>query len=305
MRECLQHRMRPVAWRALTFALTLACAPALGLDRGSPATPLPIPPSGVIGMQDAYFAPEFWIARTRAADQVLMTPTAIQARNARLLQVDDSMHDLSALPATLDRRRVAGWIDDLASAPSKPLWDEAGKPVPKATLDAIVASRAIDAIPASQPTRFGMVVQRTALRAFPTDLRVFNRQGETHIDRFQESALFPGDSVAIVHASSDAKWLFIVSERYAAWVAADAIAEGERATVLAYATRAPYRIVTGAKPRTGRSRIHEAYGCWPFTGLSGGRFASGMRTPMSSCSSDRRGSSRVNTVRGLAPVTMR
>lgn len=250
MRECLQHRMRPVTWRALTLSLALACAPAIALDRGSSAMPLQIPPSGVIGMQDAYFSPEFWIARTQAADQVLMTPAAIQARNARLLQVDDSMHDLSALPATLDRRRVAGWIDDLASAPSKPLWDEAGKPVPKATLDAIVASRAMEAIPASQPTRFGIVVQRTALRAFPTDLRVFNRQGETDIDRFQESALFPGDPVAIVHTSTDAKWLFVVSARYAAWVAADAIAEGDRATVLGYATRSPQRIVTGAKPRT-------------------------------------------------------
>jgi cell wall-associated NlpC family hydrolase len=95
-----------------------------------------------------------------------------------------------------------------------------------------------------------MAVKRTALRAFPTDLRVFNRQGETDIDRFQESALFPGDPVAIAHASTDAKWLFVVSARYAAWVAADAIAEGDRATVLGYGARKPHRIVTGAKPRT-------------------------------------------------------
>jgi cell wall-associated NlpC family hydrolase len=245
-----QHRIPPLAWHALTLAVALACAPALALDRGHAATALPVPPSGVIGMQDAYFAPEFWIARAQAADQVLMTPAAIQARNARLLQVDDSMHDLSALPATLDRAQVAEWIDDLASAPSKPLWDEAGTPVAKATLDAIVASRAMDAVPANQPTRFGMAVKRTALRAFPTDLRVFNRQGETDIDRFQESALFPGDPVAIAHASTDAKWLFVVSARYAAWVAADAIAEGDRATVLGYGARKPHRIVTGAKPRT-------------------------------------------------------
>ena len=250
MRECLQHRMRPVAWRALTFALALACAPAIALDRGSAAMPLPIPPSGVIGMQDAYFAPEFWIARTQAADQVLMSSAAIEARNRRLLQVDDSMHDLGALPATLARTQVAAWMDDLASPPSKPLWDETGTAVAKARLDAIVAARAMESIPANQPTRFGMAVQRTALRAFPTDLRVFNRQGETDIDRFQESALFPGDPVAIVHASADGTWLFVVSARYAAWVAADAIAEGDRATVLGYATRAPHRIVTGAKPRT-------------------------------------------------------
>jgi cell wall-associated NlpC family hydrolase len=179
-----------------------------------------------------------------------MAPAAIRARNARLLQVDDSMQDLSALPATLDRARVTGWIDDLAAPPSKPLWDETGKPVPKATLDAVVAGRAMDAIPASQPTRFGMAVQRTAMRAFPTDLRLFNRPGETDIDRFQESALFPGDPVAIVHASRDANWLLVVSERYAAWVAATAIAEGSRDAVLGYGARTPYRIVTGAKPRT-------------------------------------------------------
>ena len=62
--------------------------------------------------------------------------------------------------------------------------------------------------------------------------------------------MFPGDPVAIVHASTDAKWLFVVSARYAAWVAADAIAEGDRTAVLGYATRTPHRIVTGAKPRT-------------------------------------------------------
>jgi len=224
--------------------------PASALDRGHTPAALTVPPSGVIGMQDAYFVPEFWIARTQAADQVLLSSAAIEARNQRLLQVDASMHDLAALPPTLARAQVTGWIDDLASAPSKPLWDEAGTPVAKATLDAIVAGRAMEAIPASQPTRFGMAVQRTALRAFPTDLRVFNRKGETDIDRFQESALFPGDPVAIVHASRDAKWLFVVSERYAAWVAAAAIAEGDRKTVLGYGARAPFRIVTGAKPRT-------------------------------------------------------
>ena len=135
-----EHRRNGMALptlRALAVALALVVAPASAFDR-TLQTPLPVPPSGVIGMQDAYFAPEFWIARTPAADQVLMTPAAIQARNARLLQVDDSMHDLSALPATLDRARVAGWIEDLASPPSKPLWDETAKPVPKATLDAIV-----------------------------------------------------------------------------------------------------------------------------------------------------------------------
>src|SRR5690606_1841484 len=81
-------------------------------------------------------------------------------------------------------------------------------------------------------------------------LRTFSAKGETDIDRFQESALFPGDPVVVAHASRDGRWLFVVSPRYAAWVEATAIATGSRDAVLGYAQREPYRVITGAKPRT-------------------------------------------------------
>lgn len=226
----------------------------LSLAVGASATPMRDRTADVAAeiarLPDALFTPGFWIARTRAPDQVLMTPAQIAARNARLLREDASMHDLAALPETLDRARVEAWIADLASPPTRPLWDEQGEPVTPAALQAIVGNRGLDAIPAQQPARFGLAVARTAMRTFPTSLRVFSTRGETDIDRFQESALFPGDPVVIAHASADGRWRFVVSPRYAAWVEADAVAEGERATVLAYAARTPYRVVTGAKPRT-------------------------------------------------------
>lgn len=234
--------------RLLSLALALAVLP--GMAHPPQAGPLPVPAHGVIGIEDAHLTPDFWIARTKAADAPLMTRAAIETRNARLLREDPSMHDLATLPATLARAQVAGWITGLASPPSRALWDEAGNPVAKIVLDAIVANRALDAIPASQPTRFGMAVQRAALRAFPTALRVFNSNDDADIDRFQESALFPGDPVVIAHASGDGKWLFVVSPRYAAWVEAGAIAAGSREAVLGYGQRTPYRVITGAKPRT-------------------------------------------------------
>ena len=249
MTDMRSQRNALPALRLLALALAFATLPGLARDPSKPAM-LPVPASGVIGVQDAYLTPEFWVARAKAPDQALMERAGIDARNARLLREDDSMHDLAALPATLTRTQVASWIDDLASKPAKPLWDEAGKPVPQATLDAIVGNRAMDAIPADQATRYGMTVERAALRAFPTTLRVFSSDDDADIDRFQESALFPGDPVVIVHASADGQWLFVVSPRYAAWVEAKAIAEGDKATVLAHAQRTPYRVVTGAKPRT-------------------------------------------------------
>lgn len=242
----LPHPTRPL--QLLALATALAALPALA--RTPPASPLPIPASGVIGVQEALLTPGYWLPRTAQHDQPLLTPARIAARNARLLREDVSMHDLAGLPATLTRAQVAGWIEDLAASPTKPLWDEAGQPVPQATLAAITANRALAAIPATQPTRYGMAVQRSALRTFPTGLRVFSRTGDTDIDRFQESTLFPGDAVVIAHASADGNWLFVVSARYAAWVAAGAIAAGPRDTVLAYGQRTPARIITGAKPRT-------------------------------------------------------
>lgn len=207
--------------------------------------PLPVPPSGVIGVTTNELSPDFWVARAPHGDKILMNPGEIGNQNARLFAQDASMHDLAEIPHTLDAATVRGWIKDLSERPDYALYDVHGKRVSDAALDAIVARLALDAIPESQQTRYGLVVHRAALRRFPTTLRVFSDQGNADIDRFQESAIFPGTPVVIAHTSAGDKWLFVVSPRYAAWVQADAVAAGSRKTVLGYPSRTPYRVITG------------------------------------------------------------
>ncbi|KGM54797.1 hypothetical protein N799_08545 [Lysobacter arseniciresistens ZS79] len=237
--------------RLTRFAACLAVALLLG----GPATaretaPPSVPAHGVVGVQPQHLDPAFWVGRMEQADRVLMTPAAIDTRNARLWQLDASMHDLRALPATLDAATVRGWIEDLSQRPTGERWDVDGNPVPAATLDAMVANLALDAVPTSQPTRHGLVVHRAALRTFPTAQRMFSRQGETDIDRLQESALFPGTPVVIAHESGDGDWLFVVSPRYAAWIEKKHVAEGSAEQVSGYVDAAAYRVVTGATEHT-------------------------------------------------------
>jgi len=227
--------MRVSLFAAVLLGLALAGPLAA---RETPAA-LTVPPSGVLGVGEAQLTPAFWIGLQAQPDQVILDRAAIEAQNAKLLRVDPSMHDLRALPKTLSRERVAGWITALSELPQHPLFDVDGKPVPAATLQAIAANLALDAIPASQQTRYGLVVRRAALRTFPTTLRVFSEPGDTDIDRFQETAEFPGTPVAIVHASADGQWLFVVSPRYAAWTKKDNVAEGSAAEVFGYADKAP------------------------------------------------------------------
>lgn len=207
--------------------------------------------TGVIGVDVAQLDPQYWVARLgNDADRVVLDAAMIAKQNARLHALDKSLHDLEALPASLPRDQVAEWVGSLSAPPQKPLFDEQGQPVPAATIAAIVGNAQVDAIPATRDTRYGLVVHRAALRAFPTMQRVFSSAGDHDIDRFQESALFPGDPVAIAHESRDGAWWFIVSPRYAAWIERRFVATGTKDAVLGYARRTPYRVVTGAEVHT-------------------------------------------------------
>ncbi|WP_114238974.1 SH3 domain-containing protein [Dyella sp. C9] len=240
--------MRWLSVAVLGLMVALATPGAAAQSAGSS---LAVPPSGVIGIgDDAMLGADFWIRPLVQPDRVLLDAAAIAAQNARLLQLDPSMRDLHALPATLTREQVLQWINDISQLPGKPLYDEQGRRVPADALQAIGAQLALDRVPATQAARYGLIVRRAALRSFPTDLRVFTSDDDIDIDRFQETAEFPGTPVAIVHESLDGQWLFVLSPRYAAWTRRDNVAEGSAGQVFGYAGKQPQRVVTGAVVRT-------------------------------------------------------
>ena len=251
----------------LTVLLALAALPSFA--RETPSAPAGL---GVPGVGEQQLAAEFWIARQAHVNRVVLDREEILAQNAKLMREDQSMHDLRNLPPGLDRQRVSGWIENLADAPQSPLYDVDGKPVATEVLQAILANRNLHAIPESQATRYGLVVERADLRGFPSRLRVFRSDDDTDIDRFQESAEFPGTPLVIAHESADAEWWFVVSPRYAAWIEKRHVAIGSADQVFGYADKTPYRIVTGASVRTVFTREAPA--------VSGLQLDMGVRVPV-------------------------
>lgn len=236
------HVLLALAW----FCMLAAMQPA--------AAGSAVRPTGVAGVDVMQLDPGYWIARQRHPGTVILDHDAIGAQNRRLLADDRSMHDIEGLPASLDAVRVRGWIEARSSRPARTLYDERGKALAPETIAGLMADLGLEAIPASRPTRYGLVVHRADLRTFPTTLRVFSTDdGDTDIDRFQESALFPGTPVAIVHESRDRRWWFVVGNRYAAWIEKRRVAVGSKAEVFGYVRKAPYLVVTGASARTVRA----------------------------------------------------
>jgi hypothetical protein len=181
------YYQKPVWITVLTgaFAVALAAGFADAAEQAAPADKLPVPAHGVLGVNEAQLSADFWIAKLRDPDRVVLDANAIAMRNSRLQRVDTSMHDLRALPATLSREQVTAWITDMSERPDRELFDDHGGRVDAHAIDALLDALALDQVPATQPTRYGLVVHRADLRTFPTTLRVFSSRGDTDIDRFQ------------------------------------------------------------------------------------------------------------------------
>ncbi len=241
---CPQPAPRRLPWLAL-----LGCALAGMAGAEAPAAGHG-PASVLAPAQAPQYRADYWAARLPDADTAYLSPAQVTAQNARMVALDPYIEDLSRLPATLPGAEVGASIGKASPRPARTLYDQDGKALGAATLEALQAALALDALTASVTPRFGLVVARADLRTFPTTQRVFSTPGDLDIDRFQESALFPGDPVAVLHESRDGRWWFVASQRYRAWVEARHVALGSRAQVLGYAQRAPARVVTGAIAHT-------------------------------------------------------
>ena len=231
----------------LLLALLVACSGWAGAAAAREAAPAPGDPLGVSAAQ---LQADHWIRKLDRPDARLLETAQVEAQNARLRALDPTWNALETLPQTLDGARVRAWVEARSQRPRNTLYDANGKEGSERQLDRLMAALDLDAIPQSQVTRFGLVVRRASVRTFPTHLRVFSAPGDTDIDRFQETALFPGTPVVIAHDSRDRKWWFVVSPLYTGWVERDAVAEGSRGDVLGYAMREPALVVTGATART-------------------------------------------------------
>lgn len=243
----LRHAL--VALRtALSVALVLvALLAAAGATMAAPAT---APPGGVIGVGAAQLDAAHWIVTLSKPAEVILDRDGIAAQNRRLQQAGVGLIDIDALPLTLDAATVQAWLAARSRRPRKPLYDAAGSLITAAAVDGWMQDIAADAVRSTQPTRYGLIVSRASLRTFPTAQRIFNAPDDSDIDRFQETALFPGTPVVIAHDSRDGRWLFVVSDTYSAWVDRRAVAEGSKSEVMGYARKASYLVITGASVRT-------------------------------------------------------
>lgn len=193
---------------------------------------------------------DYWLAKVADANTVLLTQAQISARNKDTFARQPEMTVLAALPQSLSATALTEKISGASARPGQPRFYANGTAVSAAQWQAYQHNLNIEAVQPANPVRFGLVVKRTDLRSMPTADRVHNENMALDLDRFQETALFPGEAVAVLHQSRDGKWLLLQNYHYTGWVQAADIALGSRQQVLAYSEQAPFLVVTGARAYT-------------------------------------------------------
>jgi len=244
----------PPRWLPLLLAAPLAACVQSGGTRQD-ADPAPVARTMLIppilhAADSPLLTAQYWIARAPAPDAPYLSAGAVTAQNLRMLALDETMTHLAGLAQLISGEDVLERVSALSQRPTRTLYGEDGAELDAAALDGLDAALALDAVAETVIPRFGLALARADLRTFPTARRVFSDPAGRDIDRFQESALFPGDVVVALHESRDGAWWFVTTERYHAWVLKEHVALGEREAVLEFSRRSPARVITGSVAET-------------------------------------------------------
>lgn len=197
-----------------------------------------------------HLSADFWLAKVADPDRLLLTGAQISTRNSETFARQPEMTRLADLPASFTAAQLADIIDNASASAKQQRFYANGQPVTATQWQHYRQNLNTDAVQPANPVRFALVVKRTDLRSMPTEDRVHNEQMALDLDRFQETALFPGEPVAVLHQSHDANWLLVQNYHYTGWVQAADVATGSRQQVLEYSEQTPFLLVTGARAYT-------------------------------------------------------
>ena len=204
----------------------------------------------VIGVTESHLSVNFWVDQLENASQVLMVQKDIEVFNRQLFSTDQNMVDLALFPEQLTGDEVRDRILSISKPNKSELFNPAGEILSPEAYGKYTDALGLESIPVNVDMQFALVVNRSDMRAYPTDDRYYKSPDDQNLDRFQENALFPGDAVAVLHVSADKKWSFVQSYNYAAWVRSEDIAIGDRQIIEQYKNAARFVVITGDNVKT-------------------------------------------------------
>ena len=92
-----------------------------------------------------------------------------------------------------------------------------GKLITNSDINDILENRNIENVKDTKLLK-ALVVNRTNLKSFPTELHFFDSPNDTNFDNLQESEMHINTPVLVMHKSKDGKFVFVLTHTYVGWI---------------------------------------------------------------------------------------
>lgn len=237
----MKLNLSAIVFTSLTFMSISACSNISEIKTTNNQTN-----SDVIGITEAHLAASYW-KKPKAHQSIILQQQAISQFNQQLFASNPYVVDPLTMDDVLTKKQVVGLINKISSVPTSKRFYADGTLLEKSHFDRYRENVNLQNVKETYTTQWGLVVKRSSLRTFPTHDRVFNSAMDTDLDRFQETGIFPGEAVAIIHESADQQWLLVRSYNYLAWVPKQAIAIGSKKDITPFMEPEDFIVVTGDK----------------------------------------------------------
>lgn len=203
----------------------------------------------VVGVQESYLSASYWLNKVNNTEQ-LMSAANIKVFNQQLIDNNIFITDPLSTPEHLSKKALTALIASISKKPNSARFFKNGQLVTDKDYQRYITNLNKQNILENNKVSYGLVVKRSSLRTFPTEDKVYKQGSDHDLDRFQETALFPADVVAILHQSKDKHWFLVQSYNYVAWLPVDAVAIGNKTVIKKYKASSNYIVVTGNKAFT-------------------------------------------------------
>ncbi len=188
--------------------------------------------------------PVYWTKQAPQGDEVILDEAGIKAYNERIRQASRTVVDLSKYPSTLTGDAVKSKImnyqvldDDLYLH---------GNKVSENYKNILRQQTNLKGVPNKVTVKYGVLVRRSNVRTLPTGEGLYYYAGDTDFDALQETALDPGDAVAILHQSTNGFFYFVQAVNYTGWISKFDIAITDKNTWMGYVKPDKFLVVTDA-----------------------------------------------------------
>ena len=191
----------------------------------------------------------FWIQQLANSDQLLLT-AAEQRQWQQQLVTADFLHPFDTLKTQYNANELQAIVQKVSAIPSAPRFFADGRAV---TAEDYRNWQQQMAVPKGNTTitvQYALVTRRANVRRFPTMELLTNSSLDPDLDRLQETALFVGQWLQVLHYSQDRQWAFVVTDHYRGWMQVTDFAVTDRQTIAKFLANPQRLTVTGAKVQT-------------------------------------------------------